>query len=138
MDSFQTWKEEAAKSLTKVAKIDIHKDFCRLALDIIGETAFGYKFNTVVSGENKVSRAVDTLLAGKISVMSRLMRRIIPFYDKFLDRYSTELVEAQQITNAAVNEVSEVMIIMVLLFKVASCQTDANTKTNQSHLDIPE
>ena len=62
-----------------------------------------------MSGENNVSRAVDTLLTGKISVMSRLMRRIIPFYDKFLDRYSTELVEAQQVTNAAVNEVSEVI-----------------------------
>ena len=117
MNSFQIWKEEAAKSLTKVAKIDIHKQFCRLALDIIGETAFGYKFDTVVSGENKVSLAVETLLTGKISVMSRLLRRIIPFYDKFLDRFSTELRDAQQITNAAVNEVSRVMVLMVPLFR---------------------
>ena len=93
------------KSLTEVAEVDILKDFNKLTLDIIGETAFGYRFDTLVSGENNVSQAVETLLKGKISVMSRFLRRIIPFYDKLPLQQNKVINEAMKLTDSVVKKV---------------------------------
>lgn len=94
------------KSLTGVAEIDVLKDFNKLTLDVIGETAFGYHFNTLISGENRVSQAVDTMLRGKISVMSRFMKRYIPFYDQLPIKRNKVISEATEVTKSIVSEVS--------------------------------
>ena len=93
------------KSLTGVAEVDILRDFNKLTLDVIGETAFGYKFDTLVSGENSISQAVETLLRGKISVMSRFLRRIIPFYDKLPLKQNKVMNEATKLTTSVVKKV---------------------------------
>ena len=94
------------KSLTGVAEVEIIKDFNKLTLDIIGETAFGYRFDTLVSGENRVSQAVETLLKGKIGVLSRFLRRIIPFYDKLPLQQNRMMKEAVELTDSVVKKVT--------------------------------
>ena len=92
-------------SLTGIAEVDILKDFSKLTLDIIGQTAFGYRFDTLISGENKVSQAVETLLRGRISVTARFLRRIIPFYDWLPLQENRKMNEATNITDAVVKQV---------------------------------
>ena len=92
-------------SLTGVAEVDILKDFNKLTLDIIGETAFGYRFNTLISGENEVSQAVETLLRGRISVTARFLRRIIPFYDWLPLQENRMMNKATNVTDSVVKQV---------------------------------
>ena len=93
--------------MSGVAEADIHRDLSKLTLDAIGETAFGYNFNTLVSGENKVSQAVELILSGKISVVARVLRKYIPFYDMIPFQENVRLKEAAEIMNDFVNEVSK-------------------------------
>ena len=94
------------KSLTGVAEVDILHDFNKLTLDVIGETAFGYNFETLVSGENKVSQAVSTLLKGRLSVMGRFLRRFIPFYEKFPLKENVAIKEATKVMQSIVQKVN--------------------------------
>lgn len=109
------------KTITGVTEVDILKDFFKLTLDIIGETAFGYKFNTLVSGENKVSKAVDIILKGKISVLSRVLERIIPFYDKIPFKQNVEVHNAMEVMKSTVSEVgisSQIHFLYYNLFMI--------------------
>ncbi|XP_065071287.1 cytochrome P450 4A5-like [Rhopilema esculentum] len=101
----QYWKEKAKSTLSGVVEADIHRDFTKLTLDVIGETAFGYNFNTLTTGENKVSQSVELILAGRSSVMARLIRRIIPFYDLIPFPENTKMKKAAEIVNGVVAEV---------------------------------
>ncbi|XP_065071288.1 cytochrome P450 4F4-like [Rhopilema esculentum] len=99
------WKDKAESSFSGVAEADIHRDLSKLALDTIGETAFGYNFNTLISGENKVSQAVELILSGKMSVVSRVLRKYIPFYDMIPFQENVQLKEAAEVMNDFVNEI---------------------------------
>jgi len=99
------WKSAMKTSLTGIAEVNILKDFNKLTLDIIGETAFGYRFDTLISGENKVSQAVETLLRGRISVTARFLRRIIPFYDKLPTQHNKMMAEAIDVTDSVVKQI---------------------------------
>ena len=103
--SFQYWKNAMKTSLTGIAEVNILKDFNKLTLDIIGETAFGYRFDTLISGENKISQAVETLLRGGTSVTARFLRRIIPFYDKLPTQHNKMIAEAIDVTDSVVKQV---------------------------------
>ena len=92
-------------SLTGIAEVNILKDFRKLTLDIIGETSFGYRFDTLISGENDVSQAVETLLRGRISVTARFLRRIIPFYDWLPLQENKKMNEATNVADSIVKQV---------------------------------
>ena len=91
--------------MSGVAEVDIHKDFSKLTLDVIGETAFGYNFNTLTTGENKISQSVELILSGKIGVAARILRRYIPFYDMIPLPGNIKLKDAAKIANSVVTEV---------------------------------
>ncbi|XP_065071289.1 uncharacterized protein LOC135695975 [Rhopilema esculentum] len=99
------WKDKAESSLSGVAEVDIHKDFSKLTLDVIGETAFGYNFNTLTTGENKISQSVELILSGKIGVVARVLRRYIPFYDMIPFPGNIKLKNAAKVANSVVTEI---------------------------------
>ena len=59
--------------------VSVHDDLTHLALDVIGQAAFGYNFNTVLAGESKVSEAV-TVVTGGMSIRYLLLKSLIPFF----------------------------------------------------------
>jgi len=99
------WRNTMKTSLTGIAEVDILKDFNMLALDTIGEAAFGYRFDTLISGENEVSQAVETLLRGKISATALFLRRIVPFYDWLPFQENRMMNKATNLTDSVVKQV---------------------------------
>ena len=72
---------------------------------MIGVTAFGYNFDTLISGENEISIAVETILKDRTGVFKRAMRRLIPFYDDLPFSETIGVKNAEKITDAVVAEV---------------------------------
>jgi len=99
------WRNTMKTSLTGIAEVDILKDFNMLALDTIGEAAFGYRFDTLISGENEVSQAVETLLRGKISATALFLRRIVPFYDWLPFQENRMMNKATNLTDSVVKQI---------------------------------
>ena len=77
----------------------ITNDLTRLTLDVIGQAAFGYNFNTLVSGENEISTAFNNILLGGSNMIYRLLRGIVPFFrhiplpDNVRERKAQELTD---------------------------------------------
>jgi len=44
------------------ADLEVLKDMSHLTLDVIGQSSFGYNFNTVLGGESKISEAFNLQL----------------------------------------------------------------------------
>lgn len=82
----------------------VHVDLNRLALDIIGESAFGYQFKSVLGVETEITKAFNHLTTG-IRLGSFSMA--LPFY-KYLPTKENRLKwNAIKITNEVVMKVRE-------------------------------
>lgn len=80
----------------------VHVDLNRLALDFIGESAFGYQFKTVLGGETDVTKAFSHLTTG---VRFGSFALALPFY-KYLPTKENRLMwKAAKITNEVVMKV---------------------------------
>eukprot|EP00794_Sanderia_malayensis_P005736 gene5736-6437_t len=101
----EVWRKEIEKSLLHVAEIDVGNDINHFSLDVIGETAFGYNFATLKSGESNVSKAVEMMIKVRGSFISRILRRVVPFYEKLPLKSNSESAKAMKIMNSVVNEV---------------------------------
>ena len=83
----------------------VSTDLNHLTLDIIGRCAFGYRFNTVLSGESETSSAFSAVI--KDISFGRIMRkRYIPLYDYLPLAENKRARKAFEITDGTVLEVS--------------------------------
>ena len=83
----------------------VSTDLAHLTLDIIGRCAFGYHFNTVLSGESETSSAFSTVIKGV--GFGRIMRKkLIPLYDYLPVTENKSARKALEITDGTVLEVS--------------------------------
>ena len=83
----------------------VSTDLAHLTLDIIGRCAFGYDFNTVLSGETETSSAFSAVIKGVD--FGRIMRKkFIPLYDYIPVAENKMAKEALEITDGTVLEVS--------------------------------
>lgn len=94
-----------ANSTEEFLEVPVYTDLTHLALDIIGRCAFGYNFNTVLSGESEISSAFSTVMKGMS--FGRVMRkRLIPLYDYFPVAENKRAKKALELTDETVLQVN--------------------------------
>ena len=77
--TLQLWTEKTKNTAEGVVEVSIHTDLTHLSFDIIGRCAFGYNFNTVLSGESEISKAFTEVIKGLR--FARVMKKsLIPLY----------------------------------------------------------
>ena len=76
----QLWTDKLSDSSEGSSEVSIQTDLAHLALDIIGRCAFGFNFNTVLSGESEISRAFSVVIKG-VNFGRLMKKRLIPFYN---------------------------------------------------------
>lgn len=92
-------------SADKVLEVPVDTDLTHLTLDIIGRCAFGYNFDTVLSGESEIASAFSSVIKG-IS-FGRLMRKnLIPLYDYLPVSENKRARDALERTDGTVLEVN--------------------------------
>lgn len=80
-------------------------DLTHLTLDVIGRCAFGYDFNTVLSGESEISNAFSAVIKG-ISFGQLLRKNFIPLYEYLPLAENKRAREALKITDGTVLKVN--------------------------------
>lgn len=81
----------------------VHSDLTRLAMDIIGQSALGYQFKSVLGGETEITKAFTQLTTG-VDV-GRIALLTLPFY-KYLPLQENHVKRnAVKITNNVVMKV---------------------------------
>ena len=91
--------------------VSVHDDLSHLTLDVLGQSAFGYNFNTVLGGESKVSEAV-TVVTGGMSVRYIILKSLIPFFELLPVGETRRIKEAREIADNTVLEVTHFIIIL--------------------------
>lgn len=85
-------------------EVPVSTDLAHLTLDIIGRCAFGYHFNTVLSGETEISSAFSAVIKG--TGFGRIMKkRFLPLYDYLPVTENKRAKEAIELTDGIVLEV---------------------------------
>ena len=56
----------------------VHSDLTRLAMDIIGQSAFGYQFKSVLGGDTEITKAFNHITTGLDVGRTALVT--MPFY----------------------------------------------------------
>ena len=92
--------------------VAVHDDLTHLSLDVIGQSAFGYNFNTVLAGESKVSEAVSAVVGG-MSVRYIILTSLIPFFELLPIGETRRIKEATEIADNTVLEVSNIFLIII-------------------------
>ena len=83
-----------------------------LSLDIIGECAFGYKFNAVTERHNKISSAFETLLQDvnfKVNLLGK-----IPILRNIPTKKTKKRDNALKITSDVILEVGNVIYLLIM------------------------
>lgn len=75
-----------------------------LSLDLIGESAFGYSFNTILGGSSKVSEAF-TVLFLSFNITFLVCKFLFPFFDYLPLAENRKIQAAKEITDNTVLEV---------------------------------
>lgn len=81
--------------------VEVHDDLTHLTLDVIGQSAFGYNFNTVLAGESKVSEAVDLVISG-MSFRQLMGKTFIPFFEYLPTSENRRIKTAKEIADNTV------------------------------------
>lgn len=89
--------------------VAVHDDLTHLTLDVIGQAAFGYNFNTVLAGDSKVSKAVKVVTGG-MSPKYIIAKTLIPFFEFLPIAETRRIKEAREIADNTVLEVSNTII----------------------------
>jgi len=84
--------------------VEVIKDLSHLTLDVIGQSSFGYNFNTVLGGESKISEAFATVLQG-INFKYIICKFLIPFFDYLPLAETRKIHSAKEIADNTVIEV---------------------------------
>ena len=77
--TLQLWTEKTKNVAEGVVEVSIHTDLTHLSFDIIGRCAFGYNFNTVLSGESDISKAFTEVIKG-LSFARVMKKSLTPLY----------------------------------------------------------
>ena len=88
--------------------VSVHEDLSHLTLDVIGQSAFGYNFNTVLAGESKVSEAVNAVIGG-MSFSYMACKALIPFFESLPIGETRRIKEAREIADTTVLQVSKMI-----------------------------
>ena len=96
--TLQLWSSKLKDPVT------VHDDLSHLTLDIIGQCAFGYNFNTVLAGESNVSEAVNAVIGG-MSFRYMVCKALIPFFELLPLGETRRIKEAREIADNTVLEV---------------------------------
>ena len=86
--------------------VSVHDDLSHLTLDVLGQSAFGYNFNTVLGGKSKVSEAVNAVIGG-MSFKYMVCKALIPFFELLPIGETRRIKEAREIADNTVLEVSK-------------------------------
>ena len=87
------------------SKVPVSTDLAHLTLDIIGRCAFGFHFNTVLSGETEISSAFSAAVKG--TAYGRvLQRKPIPLYEHLPLAENKRARTALEITDGTVLKVN--------------------------------
>ena len=86
--------------------MDIEEDLSHLTLDVIGQSAFGYNFNTILGGDSKVSEAVAIVLQG-LNFKYLICKFLIPFYEYLPLEEIKKIKAAREIADNTVIQVHE-------------------------------
>ena len=75
----QLWQGKVQEYQKDYADVMVHEDVNRLALDVIGESAFSYQFKSVLEGDTEVARAFSHLTTSVRfgTLKARLHRRFL-------------------------------------------------------------
>ena len=94
-----------------------------LSLDLIGESAFGYSFNTILGGSSKVSEAF-TVLFLSFNIMFLVCKFLFPFFDYLPLAENRKIQAAKEITDNTVLEVTNLPLDYANIVKktFAICQ----------------
>jgi hypothetical protein len=98
--SCQTWTDELSSSPSEFCEIKAQKDLNHCTLDIIGQCAFGYNFDTVLSGDNQLTKAFTSIVQ-VTNLKHLILMKLVPFYKYFY----TESKEAMKVTDEKVLQV---------------------------------
>ena len=101
----QLWSSKAQDPVA------VHDDLMHLTLDVIGQSAFGFNFNTVLGGESKVSEAVN-IATGGMSLRYAVAKALIPFFELQPIGETRRIKEAREIADNTVLEVSNTVYCM--------------------------
>ena len=85
--------------------IAVHEDLTHLTMDVIGQSAFGYNFNTVLAGESKVSEAVDVVISG-MSFRQTVCKNLIPYFEYLPTNENRKIKAARETADNTVLEVN--------------------------------
>ena len=105
----QLWTEKTKNAAEKVVDVSIHTDLTHLTFDIIGRCAFGYNFNTVLSGETEMSKAFTEVIKG-LSFARVLKKSLIPLYKYLPLEENIRERNAHKLTDDIVLEVKSYVI----------------------------
>ncbi|XP_068743943.1 cytochrome P450 3A12-like isoform X2 [Montipora capricornis] len=94
--------------------IELLDDLSHLTLDVIGQTAFGYNFNTILAGESKVSRAFATV-SHALDFKYLICKFLIPYFDYLPLAVNKKLQIAK--------EISDDIVLKVFTFILAGNET---------------
>ena len=83
---------------------EVLEDLSHLTLDVIGESAFGYKFNTILGGDSKVSEAFNTVIQG-FNFKYLICKFLIPFFEYLPLAETKRIQSAREISDSIVIEV---------------------------------
>ena len=84
--------------------VDVLEDLSHLTLDVIGQSAFGYNFNTILGGDSKVSQAFGVVLQG-MSFKYLICKFLIPFFEYLPLAENKKIQTAREIADNTVIEV---------------------------------
>ena len=84
---------------------EIQEKFTRLTLDVIGEAAFGYRFNSLIQGHTAESSATDTIFRGQFNFARRALEYYVPFLKLFPSKERRRVEEAKDIVTNMVFKV---------------------------------
>ena len=101
----QLWTEQVNSSIEGAKEVPVSVDLTHLTLDIIGRCAFGYNFNTVLSGESEISSAFSVVIRG-INFARLLRMNLIPLYKYLPLAENVRARKALEMTDGTVLEVS--------------------------------
>lgn len=97
------WKEKIQQSQKDYADIMVQSDLFRLALDIIGQSAFGYQFKSARGGDTEVINAFNHMSTG--ADLGRLFFWTLPFFKHLPLKENRLKSNATKITNEVVMNV---------------------------------
>ena len=109
----QHWCDQLLKNTVKPKQfidVKVLDDLSHLTLDVIGQSAFGYNFNTILGGDSKISIAFGTSLSA-LDFKYLICKFLIPFFDYLPLPVNKKLQKAREISDNTVLEVCTCYIL---------------------------